>query len=94
MICVKLVLAPKKNAIEGGAPSVEVKFLWRGNVAGCKAWQEKFKKDRPEQFVSVEHAIDWCDQYFLENEFWPGPISQVERNWFLPSKMFFNRKKK
>lgn len=88
MIYAKLVIVPKPQTIEGQPPQVSVAFEWRGDKEGCKFWKNKFEAELPEK-LGLNNVVIFCENFFAENEFWPGPISGMERVYFLPSKKFF-----
>lgn len=88
MITAKLFLIPQPPTIEGQQPTISVRFHFFGDKEGVKFWNETLKNDMP-KIQSAQEIVSWADQYFAEHEFWPGPITQLERIWFLPNKNFF-----
>lgn len=93
MVTVKLTAIRKPGVFEQSTQNVSVSLQYFGDKAGVKVWKNKLSEEMPEG-LDLQNMIAWCEQFFAENEFWPGAISQTERVWFLPNKRFFLSKSK
>ena len=91
MITVKVYTIARPPALQGGQPIIKFHIKFFGHKKGCKLWHEKLQEEVPE-FKDKRDELQFLEQFFAENEFFPGPVTQVERTWFLPCNRYFKRK--
>lgn len=88
MVYAKLMMIPTQSLLEGQAPKVKLVFEWFGETEAVKFWKNEQESEMP-KMKTPQEVLNWCENFFAKNEFFPGAITGIERVWFLPSKKYF-----
>lgn len=90
MIYAQLITMPKQGLIDTSKMEVSFSFRWFGDEECVKYYENKLeiatrREKKDGGLKGPQETLQFYMQFFAENEFHPGPVSKIERCFYLPT---------